>query len=143
MDNLFSFNGISLIACGKCRGESGITPLEQCDENIESHLPSCHLTRSSFKEYELILTRAGLFDLPDEEIRSMTVCPTHRYNLGRYCRPRLTCQHPSHSGPLRRCKGIDVFNLKISKDISQVFGVLVPVGSRKCKLYCYITLQGF
>ena len=134
MDNLCSFNGISLIVCGECRGESVITRLEQCNENIQSHLSSCHLTRSHFKEYELILARAGLFYIPDEEIRSMMICPNHRYNLGRYWRPRLTCQHPSHSGPKRRCKGRDVFNLELSKDISQDFGVLVPVGSRKYKL---------
>ena len=143
MDNLCSFNGISLTVCGECRAESDITPIEQCDENIQSRLSSCHLTRSRFKDYELILTRAGLFDHLDEEIRSMTLCPNHRYNLGRYWRPRLTCQHPSHSGPLRRCKGRDVFNLKLSKDISQVFGVLAPVGSGKCKLFGYITLQDF
>ena len=127
MDNLCSFNSITSIVYGECRGESGITRLEQCDENIQSHLSSCHLSRSNFKEYELIHTRAGLFHLPDEEIRSMTVCPNHRYNLLRYWRPRLTCQHPSHSGPIRRCKGRDVFNLELSKDISQVFGVIVPV----------------
>ena len=39
MDNLCSFNGISLIVCGECRGESDITPLEQCDENIQTKPP--------------------------------------------------------------------------------------------------------
>ena len=143
MDNLYSFNGISLTVCGECRGESGITPREQCDENIQTKPPfklpfiKIKLQRVRAHSY----TRAGLFDLPGEEIRSMTVY--HRYNLGRYWRLRLAWQHPSHSRPLRRCTGRDVFNLELSKDrISfHVFGVLVPVGSRKCKLYCYITSQ--
>ena len=94
MDNLCSFNGISLIVCGECRGESGIKI------KLQRVLAHSH-------------TRAGLFDLPDE-IRSMTVY--HRYNLGRYWRLRLTCQHPSHSRPLRQCTGRDVFNLDLSKD---------------------------
>ena len=131
MDNLCSFNGIGSIVCGECRGESGITHLEQCDGNVQNHLKSCHLTRSNFKEYELILTRAGYFHPMDEDIRCMTVCPNHRYNLGRYWRPRLTCQHPSHSGPSRRCRGRDVFNLELSQHVFRIFGVLVQVGSRK------------
>ena len=136
-DDLCLFNGITSIVCGECR-----TRLEQCDGNIQSHLSSCHLTRSNFKEYELILTREGLSYLPDEEIRSTMVCPNHRYNLGRYWRPLLTCQHPSHSGPIRRCKGRDVFNLELSGYFSSFWSDFVPVGSRKCKLLsCYMTLH--
>ena len=117
MDNLCSFNGISLIVCGKCTGESGITPLEQCDENI--HLSSCHFIKIKLQRVRAhSYTRAGLFDLPDE-LRSMTVY--HRYNLGRYWRLRLTCQHPSHSRPLHQCTGRDVFNLDLSKDTFSCF----------------------
>ena len=84
MDNLCSFNGISLIVRGECRGESGITPLEQCDENIQSRPPfKLPFIKTKLQQVRAhSYTRAGLFDLPDEEIRSMTVCPNHRYNLG-------------------------------------------------------------
>jgi hypothetical protein len=121
MDNLCSFNAIGSTVCGGCRGESGIRRLEDCDENIQNHLSSCRLSRSGF----------SMREISSEEIRSMTVCPNHRYNLGRYWRPRLTCQHPSHTAPARRCKGKDVINLEVSRDVFQIYGVLAQVGSRK------------
>ena len=85
LDYLCSFNAVGSIVCGGWRGESGITciRLEDCDENIQNHLSSCHLSRSGFSERELILRRAGFFhDVSSEEIPSMTVCPNHRYKLG-------------------------------------------------------------
>ena len=39
MDNWCSFNDISLIVCGECRIESGITPLKKCVENIQTMPP--------------------------------------------------------------------------------------------------------
>ena len=69
------------------------------------------------------------------------ICPNHRYNLGRYWRPRLTSQHPSHSGPKRRCKGRDVLNLEPAKNVSQDFEVRLPVGSRKYKLLLHNTAR--
>ena len=82
----------------------------QCDENIQTKPPfKLPFIKIKFQRVRAhSYTRVGLFDLPDEEIRSMTAY--HRYHLGRYWRLRLTCQHPSHSKPLRRCTGRDVFN---------------------------------
>lgn len=132
MDNLCSFNAIGSTVCGGCRGESGIRHLEDCDENIQNHRSSCRLSRSGFSERKLILRRAGfLHEISSEEIRSMTVCPNHWYNLGQYWRPRLTCQHPSHTAPAHRCKGKYVINLEVSQDVFQIYGVLAQVGSRK------------
>ena len=114
------------------RGTQSIVWLRECKENIQTHLSSCHLSRSGLEEFILISARAGYFYLTDGDIGRMRVCPSHRYNLGRYWRPRVTCQYPSHSGPVRRkCSGRDVFSLGMSKDVFQAFGVLVQVGSRK------------
>ena len=93
-----SLFGIQAIPCGESRGERSIVDLVECNDDITAQLATCHLSRSGLKESELILARAGLFHLTEEQIRNIKVCPSHRYNLGRFWRPRITCQHPSHSG---------------------------------------------
>ena len=126
-----SLFGIQAIPCGESRGERSIVDLVECNDDITAQLATCHLSRSGLKESELILARAGLFHLTEEQIRNIKVCPSHRYNLGRFWRPRITCQHPSHSGSASRCKGRNAFNLQLSQDVYTFHGVLVPVGSRK------------
>ena len=36
-----------------------------CKDDIRGHLSSCHLSWENMEEYELILARAGLFDIPE------------------------------------------------------------------------------
>ena len=36
-----------------------------CKDDIRGHLSSCHLSWENIEEYELILARAGLFDIPE------------------------------------------------------------------------------
>ena len=51
--------------CGDSRGIPGFFNLPQCTEAIESHLASVHFSQENITEGELILARAGLFDLED------------------------------------------------------------------------------
>ena len=39
--------------------------LTKCKDDIRGHLSSCQLSWENIEEYELILARAGLFDIPE------------------------------------------------------------------------------
>ena len=54
--------------CGPSSGVSGEVRLEECNDKIENHLISCYLSKESLK-WELILARAGLFNLPRENVK--------------------------------------------------------------------------
>ena len=85
----------------------------------------------SVEEHDLILMRAGKFDLPTHQQESMWICPKHRYNLGGNWRPLKTCQYPLHSGARKKLKNKDVVNPRMSKNIQTIFGVTIPIGSGK------------
>lgn len=123
--------GRSSSECGSDRGSSDFVGLFSCIEDVSGHVASCHLSRESFNEYELILARAGFFDLTEQQIQSMKVCPKHRNNFGRFWRPLRSCQYPSHSGRRSQVKGNHVVTLQLSKEIQALYGKLVPIGSRK------------
>ena len=131
MDKSCSFRGIGQLQCGESRGKNVTLMLTECNADVTSHLSVCHLSRTNLKEFELILLRAGHFNLADEQIAVMRICPSHRNNLGRLWKAPRTCQHPLHSGAVRKCQGRDVFNPQISEEVSKLHGKLVQVGSRK------------
>ena len=116
--------------CGPSRGSSGVIRLSECNDEVENHLISCHLSKESINESELILARAGLFNLPRDNLQGMWICYRHRHMLGRFWRSsKVTCQYPEHSGQKKRVQGRDTINLKMAQDIYKLFGVIVPVGS--------------
>ena len=119
--------------CGDSRGTSGIFSLLQCTDSIESHLATIHLSRETITEGQLILARAGLFDLDESLVAQMFVCAKHRHTYGKFWRPRTACQYPAHQGrPGRSHKGAKSrysVNLEMAKAIYQMYGVLVQVGS--------------
>ena len=111
-----------------------------CTRDIESHLVSLGLgsklgaTGSKISEAELILNRAGKFDVPEVEERGMTVCPRYRKNLTTDWTglKRIMCCHPSHIGttkagvthkPTRRV------NAKMSQGIFELHNGVVPIAS--------------
>ena len=69
--------------CGSCRGDDQCYVLKDCKRDIQSHLTTYYLSNDKLEEYELILARAGLFDLKDEQVENMYVCARHRENLSR------------------------------------------------------------
>jgi len=116
--------------CGPSRGASGIVRVSECNDNVENHLISCHLSKQGLNESQLILARAGLFNLPREECQKMWICYRHRHMLGRFWRcSKVTCQYPEHSGEKKRVKEREVINLQMAYDIQKLFGVTVPLGS--------------
>ena len=119
--------------CGGSRGISGLFPLPECTDSIESHLSLIHLSRENITEGELILARAGIFDLDESVVAQMVVCAKHRHTYGKFWRPRTACQYPvlkgrsgkNQKGAKRRYS----VSLEMSKAIYRMHSVLVQVES--------------
>jgi len=126
-----SFSVVTDTKCGANRGDDAIISLHECCHDMKNHLRQCHLSRENMTETDVILARAGLFDLDYSNAGRMKICPAHRNNLGRYWQPLRTCQYPEHVGKLKKVEGDNVINLKMSKDIFAVFRTTVQVGSRE------------
>ena len=62
---------------------------------------------------------------------SQLVCSRHRRNLGVYWRAKTVCQYPEHKGTQERATCDRAFTLKLVKEVNNIFGVLVPIGSRE------------
>ena len=108
--------------------------LLQCTDSVESHLSLIHLSKESVTEGELILARAGLFDIDDSVMAKMLVCAKHRHTYGKFWRQRSACQYPTHPGSdSKGAKSQYSVNLEMSKAISKMYGVLVQVDSGRNK----------
>ena len=114
---------------GNSRGVTESVRLEDCDESITNHLNTCHLSRETLKESQLILARAGIFDFPVSKLSEMMICPKHRHTLGKYWKQRRPCQYPTHKGRIKAVKTRDVVNVAMAKEILKLHEVVVPIGS--------------
>ena len=130
MEKSCSLSSVSTITCGE--GRSGVR-LRDCRVgiHISVHLGSCHLSKSGLTEFELILARAGIFDISPDQLETMTVCANHREKLGKLWRPLRSCQYPTHAGPTRNYKTRSVFNVQLSREVLALHGKLVQIGFRK------------
>ncbi len=115
---------------GHCSSVDNVI-LTKCKDNIRRHLSSCHLSWENMEEYELIIARAGLFDIPESQLEKMWICPRHRNVLGKEWRPLRSCQYPTHQGDKKKVKDSHVVQLKLAKEIHKMHGVTVGIGSRK------------
>ena len=138
MEKTCSFSVVLNEHCGPNRGEEKLIFLRECKQEISNHLRRCHLSRENVTEIDLILARAGLFDLSASKVKEMTVCAKHRNNLGRYWQSPGTCQYPEHAGKFKKIEEGIVINLKTSKEIYTLFGETAQVGSRKYKIYYFL-----
>ena len=96
-----SFCAITGWKCGSNGGRADFVCLNSCNAEISSHLMNHHLSRENVCEMDLILARAGLLELTDDQIKNMTVCPIHRYTLGKYWQAPKTCQYPKDHWEIR------------------------------------------
>ena len=108
---------------------TGLFRLGECSESITTHLNACHLSRESMTEFELILTRAGVSELPLPKVNEMMICPKHRHSLGKYWKQRRPCQYPMHHGGRKAIKSREVVNVNMAKEIKKLHRVIVPIGS--------------
>ena len=54
-------------SCGPSRGRSGLLRLSDCNDDVANHVVSCHLSKEALSENELILAKAGLFNVSPED----------------------------------------------------------------------------
>ena len=82
------------------------------------------------------MARAGFFSPTQTQKRETMICTKHRAYLSQYWGNQTktsSCRYPEHE---RKCGKTDrAFSVKLSREVMEVFGVLVPVGARK---YCDI-----
>ena len=146
MEGFCSFSAITGGKCGVSRGNTECIALNSCDGDIGLHLANHHLSRENVRERDLILARAGLLELSEEQIKNMTVCPAHRFSLGKYWQAPKTCQYPRHQGKKTVVTGTHVINFKLAREIKNIFGDATLVGSRKCYIHnsrsLHVKLQG-
>ena len=129
--------------CGNFKGITTITPILECTADISSHLRRCHLSTENISEYQLILIRAGHFRLSENNLEGMFVCPRHRGNLGTYWKSTsCTCQYPDHKGKHDAVKGDRVFNVQLARDTFDIYGSIIPVGSREYFDSTYLKICG-
>ena len=121
--------------CGTTSSKLNITqetiPISLCDKDVSEHLHTTSVTDIS-TEYDLILTRAGVFEYDEEYISRTTVCPKHRYQLGGGWFQKRVCRYPDHIGKAKPDRSINKLQSKI---IFHELINLVPVGSGKITLF--------
>lgn len=129
MEHSCSFFGFGNISCGEAQED--VVKLVECEADISGHLGGCGLSKLEISEAQLILLRAGRFNVSKEQQQAMYICSAHRTKLGRRWRPLRSCQYPGHVGPLHQYKNRGVFNAQLSCEVQTLYGALVQIGSRK------------
>ena len=117
--------------------DASIIPLRACRKDLSGYLTSLGVsgcrgigTSNILAEYELILNRAGFYNLSREDTEKMTICPKHRYELSTHFQqlpPR--CSYPIHRGEKKSLKNPRRVNKKVSEEMFSLYHVKVPTGS--------------
>ena len=108
--------------------------LDQCNNDLSQHLSRCHLSQERITEGGLILARSGLFYTTEAQRGEMFVCPKHRAYLGQYWGNQTksrSCKYPEHKGERKAARTNRAFTLRVSREVMEMFGFLVPVGARE------------
>ena len=131
--NSCSIHEILQTPCGSSRDEENHVVLSECKADISAHLSSCHLSKCrNITEAELIMARAGIRGISATQLTHITICPRHRYSLGKFWRAPKTCQHPWHTGKVSSLAGRHVINFQMADEIRTLFEkTITAVGSRK------------
>lgn len=131
--------------CSSYGSSTNVLPLDDaCKEDITPHLLGLGVSSKrgwrsegiEITEKELILNRAGHFDLSQDRVAAMTICPKHRRDLTVDWRGRKssTCCYPLHKGQRKQVKDPRRVNYAMSKEILALHNAAVPVGSSECLL---------
>ena len=90
-------------AYGESRGSFALICLLDCKDDIRNHLVKCHLGSEQLLEYDLILTRAGSYNVLESHVAKMWVCPRHRHSLSKFwISSKQSCQYPAHVGKAKQ-----------------------------------------
>ena len=104
MEKTSSFSVVLNEHCGPNRGEEKLIFLRECKQEISNHLRRCHLSRENVTEIDLILARAGLFDLSASKVKEMTVCPNTETTLAGIGSPPEPVNTQNTPGSLKKLK---------------------------------------
>ena len=80
----------------------------------------------------MILALSGLSYTTEGQRGEMFVCPKHRAYLGQYWGNQTksrSCKYPEPKGKRKAARTDRAFTLKVSTEVMEMFGVLVPVGA--------------
>jgi len=121
--------------CGEFRGITEFVSLDRCNNDLSQHLSQCHLSQERITEGGLILAGSGLFYMTEAQRGEMFVCREHRVYLGQYWGSQTksrSCKYPEHKGERKAARTDRAVTLRVSMEVMEMFGVLVPVGTREC-----------
>ena len=115
---------------------TNVLTLDACKEDVTPHslglgVSSMRAWRSEgieVNEKELILNRAEHFDLSQDRVATMTICPKYRRDLTVDWRGRKssTCCYPSHKGQRKQGKDPRRVNYAVSKEIFALHNAVNP-----------------
>ena len=103
--------------------ELHVIPLKSCRKDLTDYLTNLGVSGgrgfgTRINEADVILNRAGLHSLSEEDRERITVCPKHRYELTtRYQKLKSSCSHPSHRGEVKKLKNPRRVNKQVSEEI--------------------------
>ena len=120
--------------CGEFRGITEFVTLDQCNNDLSQHLFRYHLSQERITEGGLILARSELFYTTEAQRGELFVCPKHRAYLGQYWGNQTnsrSCKYPEHKGECKAARTDRAITLKVSREVMEMFGVLVPVDARE------------
>ena len=123
---------LSSPVCAESGGK--LIKLSDCKNSIDDSLRKLNVLshfQGQLLEYDLILNRSGLaHDLSFDQLERLWICEKHRNDMGKYWRPRQTCQYPLHRpGPKKKLRTRNAVHASMSREINLIFGKNVPIGS--------------
>ena len=107
-------------------------PITDCKRDISKHLRCYQIPLTIETESDLILARAGIFEIP-AKASTLLICEHHRESLGlNWRRNSKYCQVPKSVGTHKSNRIADRgIGLLHSKMILQLSDQIIPVGSGK------------
>ncbi|KAL9956431.1 hypothetical protein ACROYT_G037906 [Oculina patagonica] len=122
----------SSIPCGNRQVREGndellLTSLETLTAQLETW---------KIQEKDLLLNRAGIQDVNDEQKNVLTICSAHRFELAKHWRPSTACCHPEHTQSTQKRK-VSIPDRYITPDMAKeimlMYGLHCIIGSRVCR----------
>ena len=118
--------------------DSSIVNLASCNSDIQEYLIKYGISGAKnidgakeISESDLILNRAGKFDVSPEQMKIFSICTYHRQHLTTHwpgCK-RFTCTYPEHQGKKVSLKQPRRVTRKLSESIFRASGYVVSIGS--------------
>ena len=95
---------------------------------------------SDLSEGTLIAIRMGLFHVTPSGLQNLFVCNKHRDYYGLRFRPKNYCHHPIHKDKVNQ-KCDRTVGADMSREISQAWDIVVPIGSGMYYCYCILHIR--